>query len=779
MTRRHPRVEDEPLLRGRGRFIADAPLAGQAFGVFVRSPHAHARIVSIDADPARSMEGVLAVLTAIDMEAAGVGAISWHPPLGGRNGAKVVEPPRPALAADRVRHVGQPVALVVTSSAIAAQDAAEAIAVAYEPLEPVIGVRRALAANAPQLWPQAPGNLALDWQFPPSPGDANAREVDRVIAAAPRVARVTLVNQRLAVASIEPRGATASFDPARDRYTLRVCSQGVPVLRDNIARAMGIDRSRLRLLTEDIGGAFGMKSTPYPEYPALLVAARIVGRPVHWMSTRAEAFVSDNQARDSILEGELALDADGRFLALRIRSLVDLGAFLGPIGAHLATRNFANCLPGMYRIPLIDVSVRCVFTNTLVTSPYRGAGRPEANYLLERLVDEAARLSAIAPDRIRRRNLVPPSAMPYKTAIGTVYDSGDFPAVFDKALALADYAGFAKRRREARRRGRWRGIGLSCMLEHAGGMPNEEAALLFPGGAKLIVALGAQSTGQGHASVFPRLVAERLAIDPDLVRIAQGDSDLNVASSSSVGSRTTMTAGAAIVRAVDALIEKGRRLAVDALETAQADIVFRGGAFAVTGTDRTIALFDLADRAKARKAAGEIADDLDTRASAETPLTFPNGCHIAEVEIDPDTGMVAVAAYTAVDDCGRVLDHALVDGQIHGGVAQGLGQALLEHAVYDEDGQLVTGAFTDYALPRASDIPAIVTGQANVPAATNPLGVKGAGEAGTTGALAAIMNAIADAIPANAGASLDMPATPEKVWAACRAARAKTVATGQ
>ncbi len=776
MTAQRLRVEDDALLRGRGRFIADALLDNQAFGCFVRSPHAHTRIVAIDAEAARGAPGVLAVLTAADMQAAGVGGVSWHPPLRGRGGAGVIEPLRPALADDRVMHVGQPVALVVASSASAAQDAAEAVVVDYEALEPVIGGARAIAPDAPQLWPEAPGNTALDWGFPPADEAANAQAVDRAIGEAKHVARVSCVNQRIVVASIEPRGATATYDAARESYTLRVCSQGVPALRDSMARIMGIDRTRLRVVTEDVGGAFGMKSSPYPEYPALLVAARMTGRPVHWMSTRAEAFLSDNQARDSVLEGELAVDAKGGFRALRIRALVDLGAFLGPVGAFLATQNFARCLPGMYRIPLIDVSVRCVFTNTAPTAPYRGAGRPEANYLLERLVEEAARVTGTAPDRIRRRNLIPPSAIPYKTAIGTVYDSGDFPAVFDKALALSDHAGFARRKREAGRRGRLRGIGLSCLLEHAGGMPAEGAALLFPGGRELVLALGAQSTGQGHASVFPRLVAERLGLSPAAVRLAQGDSDLDVASSSSVASRTTATAGAAIVRAVDDLIEKGRRLAADALEAAEADIVFRDGAFAVAGTDRRIALLDLAETAKARKARGDIAEDLDTKVTTETPHTYPNGCHVAEVEIDPETGAVAVVAYTAVDDCGRALDPMMVEGQIHGGVAQGVGQALLEQAVYDADsGQLVTGSFMDYGLPRAADLPAIAAAEHNTPATTNPLGVKGVAEAGTTGALAAVMNAIANAIPGPAGARLDMPATPEKVWAACRDSGARTL----
>jgi carbon-monoxide dehydrogenase large subunit len=522
------------------------------------------------------------------------------------------------------------------------------------------------------------------------------------------------------------------------------------------------------VITDDIGGAFGIKTQPYPEYPALLVAARMTGRPVHWMSTRSEAFLSDAQARDMVIEGELALDAQGKFLALRINSLFNLGAYIHFPSINTATSNFSRCFPGMYRIPLIEVGVRCVFTNTVPTSSYRGAGRPQANYVLERLVDEAARVTGIAPDKIRRRNLIAPSAIPYKTAVGTVFDSGDFPAVFDKALALADYAGFAKRRREAAKRGKLRGIGISCLLEHAGGLAREGAGVTFPGDDTLTADFGVQSTGQGHATVYARLAAQRLGIPAHRVRVREGDSGLGIFSTGSVGSRSTLTAGNAIAHTIAVMVEKGRNIAARVLEAAESDIEYRDGLFAVAGTDRQITLFALAARAKELAQRGEILEDLDTKATTDTPQTFPNGCHVAEVEIDPDTGSLAVIAYTAVDDCGNVLDHTLVEGQVHGGIAQGLGQALMEALVYDQGGQLVSGSFVDYAMPHATDMPPIHAVEQSVPATTNPLGVKGVGEAGTTGALAAIMNAIANAIPGNAGARLEMPATPEKIWAACR-----------
>jgi carbon-monoxide dehydrogenase large subunit len=658
------------------------------------------------------------------------------------------------------------VALVVASSAALALDAAERIVIDYEELDVVRDAREALEPGASELWPQAPGNLAIDWQAPPSPDGANEKEVARIIAAAPRVARVSLHNQRIAVASMEPRGGTASYDAESDSFTMRVCSQSAIALREGLAGAMGVEPGRLRVITEDVGGAFGMKSCVYPEYPALLVAAKLLGRPVHWMGGRAEAFLTDNQARDMSADGELALDENGKFLALRVSCVVNLGAYVGFVGVHLATNNFARCFPAMYHIPAIDVRVRGAFTNTVPTAPYRGAGRPEANYLLERLVDEAARISAVAPYEIRRRNLIPPSAIPYSTPVGTTYDSGNFPAVFQKALTLSGHGDFAHRRSEAAERGRLRGIGISCLLEHAGGMPTEGAALVFPGDGAVELLLGSQATGQAHASVFPRVVAAQLGIPVERVRMRQGDSSLGVASSSTVASRTTITAGAAIVRTAEAVILKGRKLAADALEAAEADIVYAHGAFAVTGTDRRIGLIDLASQATARRERGEIAEDLDTKLTVNTPQTFPNGCHVAEVEVDPETGATTLVGYTAVDDSGNVLDHMVVDGQVHGAIVQGMGQAMMEHVVYDPTGQLLTGSFMDYAMPRASDLPLFTVADCNVPATTNPLGVKGVGEAGTTGALAAIMNAIADAVPD--AAHMEMPATAQKVWAACR-----------
>jgi len=767
----HPRVEDEALVRGHGRYIADAPLPNQAYAYFVRSPHAFAGIVSVDIAAAASAPGVIAVLTAQDMD--GVGNISRHPPLPGRGGAKLFVSHRPALAGDRVMHIGEAVAMVIAETAIAAQDAGELVNVEYEALKPVTDAREALKPGAPQLWPEAPGNLAVDWPGPASDPDANAAEVERIFASAKYVARVYEMNQRLIVASMEPRGATASYDAARDAYTLRTCSQSAGTMRENILGIMNWPKERLRVITEDVGGAFGLKTSAYPEYIALLVAAKKLGRAVHWMSGRSEAFLSDNQARDTYSEVELALDEKGKFLALRIRSVGNMGAYLGAIGANIPTISFTRCLPGMYDIKPIDISVKCVYTNTLPTAPYRGAGRPESSYALERVVDEAARVTGVDPIKLRRRNLIKKSAMPYHTAVGTTIDSGDFAPMLDKALELADYANFKRRRRQAQKRGKHRGLGICCMLEHSGGSPVESAMLDFPGDGTLQFRLNVQNTGQGHATVFSRLIAAQLGIPPEKIPHRHGDSSNELPGYASVGSRSAMTVSHSVVKAIEQMLAKARPITAGMLEAAEADIAYQNGQFEVVGTDRRVSLFDVASHAAALKKRGEIAEDLDTKAVTETPQTFPNGVHIAEVEIDPATGGMAVIGYAAVDDCGRPLDPMIVEGQLHGGIASGLGQALMESAVYDADsGQLVTGSFMDYAMPRADDMPPLRDAMHNVPATTNPLGIKGVGEAGTTAAIAAVMNAVADAIPKCAGVHLDMPASAPRLWAACRRAQA-------
>ncbi len=763
--RKHtPRVEDDALVRGLGHFTDDPKLPIQAYAAFVRSPYAHASVVSINADDARKAKGVLVVLTAKDIKAAGVAGISRHPPVVGRGGAKMAMPYRPALA-ETPMHVGDAVAMVVAETRGAAQDAAELVRVEYEELPAVVDLDAAMKGKT-QLFADAPGNLCVDWPGP-VPSEQNERDVADIITKAPHVARVSVVHQRLVVASMETRGATGVYDKDNDRYTLRACSQSADALRGQAASIMGVPNDKLRVITEDVGGAFGMKTTVYPEYVAVMVAARKVGRPVHWQSTRSEAFMSDCQARDAVSHVELALDDKGKFLALRVRHLCNQGAYIANAGININTNNFARCLPGMYRIAKVDVGVACYFSNKVPIAPYRGAGRPEANYALERAVEEAARVIGMDPVRLRKKNLIPPSAMPFKTPINT-YDSGDFPGIVDKALKLADVDNFNKRKRESARRKKLRGIGISCMLEHSGATPMEMASLAFADGDKMILGLNVQSTGQSHATVFGHLLAHKLGVDAGQIEHRHGDTNLGLTGGASVGSRSAMCAGNAIVHVADVMLAKGKKVASAALEASESDIQYRNGSFEVVGTDRKISLFDTAKRGR------DMGESLDTKDKADTPLTFPNGCHIAEVEIDPDTGFVDLVTYTAVDDCGNPLDITIVEGQVHGSLAQGLGQALTEDAVYDSNGQLVSGSFMDYGMPRAHHMPVELREALHpVPATTNPLGVKGTGEAGTTASIAAVMNAVAHAIPNGAADHMDMPATPSKVWAACQKALAK------
>ncbi|MSO67676.1 MAG: xanthine dehydrogenase family protein molybdopterin-binding subunit [Pseudolabrys sp.] len=763
-SKHEPRVEDDALVRGNGRFMDDPRLPNQAYATFVRSPHAHAHVLMVDTGAARAAKNVLAVLTAEDMKAANVGSVSRHPPVVGRGGVKMVMPFRPALAGDKVMHGGDPVAMVVAETAAAAQDAADLVVVQYEELPAVVDLHAAMKPGAPQLFADAPGNLCVDWTGPVA-DEKNAGDVEKIISEAPHVARISVTNQRMVVASMETRGATGVYDAKADSYTLYACSQGADSLRGQGAAIMGVPNDKLRVITEDVGGAFGMKTPVYPEYPALLVAAKKLGRPVHWMSSRSEAFVTDTQARDTVTEVALALDDKGKFLALRMRHLCNQGAYVSTAGININTNNFARCLPGMYRIPKVDVSAACYFSNTIPIGPYRGAGRPEANYALERAVEEAARITGIDRVRLRKKNLIPPSAMPFKTPINT-YDSGDFPGIVDKALKLANFDNFNKRKREAAKRRKYRGIGVSCMLEHAGAMPMETASLAFPGDDKLILGCNVQSTGQGHATVFGRLLADKLSIDASRIEHRHGDTNQGLTGFASVGSRSAMCTGNVIMHVADLMLAKGKKVASAALEASETDIQYRQGSFVVVGTDRKISLFETAKRAK------EFGENLDSKDKLETGLTFPNGCHIAEVEVDPDTGKVDIVTYTAVDDCGAILNHMIVKGQVQGSVAQGLGQALTENAVYDStSGQLVTGSFMDYGMPRAHDMPVELREAAHsVPATSNKLGVKGTGEAGTTAAIAAVMNAISDAIPNGAADHMEMPATPSKVWEACQRA---------
>jgi carbon-monoxide dehydrogenase large subunit len=762
------RLEDPALLTGRGRFTDDVTVPGQAHAAFVRARVGHALLRAVDVAPAARMPGVLGVFTGRDLVADGVGAIPPLASTAGRDGRPMVQAAMPPLAVDRVRYVGEAVALVVAETAAQAADAAETVAVRLDELPAAADVERALAPGAPALRDEAPGNLALDWT------DGDAALVEAAFARAAHVARARLLDTRLAPSALEPRAAIGQWDGATERYTLIAGTQGVAVVRRLLAEhALRVPVDRLRVVTHDVGGGFGMKVQPYPEYAAVLWAARRVGRPVKWVASRVESFLGDTHGRDGVLEGELALDGEGRFLALRVRVAVGLGAYVSTYAAIFATSNTKNCLSSVYRIPAIQIDVRAVLTNAAPLGPYRGAGRPEAIYLIERLIDQAARDTGVDRVELRRRNFIPPSAMPYRAPNGQVYDSGEFEAALDRALAAADWAGFPARRAASERRGRLRGIGLCCFLEVAGGILDESVALRFGEDGTVALCTGVQAMGQGHLSTFPRLVATRLGVAPEAVRLVEGDSDLVPVGTPSVASRSMMMAGSAAVLACEAAVERGRRLAAHLFEASPHDVEFRDGWFRVAGTDRAVVILELARRARRLTGLPEdLAGGLDSVGRFVSPqMSFPNGCHVTEVELDPETGEVRVARYTAVDDVGRIVHAPIVEGQIHGGVAQGLGQVLGEAVVYDEAGQLVTGSFMDYPIPRADDLPPLTVDHHVVPCATNPLGVKGAGESGVAGSLPSAVNAVLDALASRGVRHLDLPMSPARVWEALRGAR--------
>jgi carbon-monoxide dehydrogenase large subunit len=762
-----PRKEDPKLITGRGRYTDDVDLPGQAFAHPLRSHTAHGVVRRLDVSAALAAPGVLAVYTAADMAQAGYGQLRCKLPLKNADGSDLFAPPRPLMAEDRVRYVGEILAVVVAETRHTAQEAAERIELDIEPLPVVTDPEVAVRDDAPRLY-DGHGNVCLDWRF----GDVDA--VERAFAAADHVTRLKMANNRVVVAAMEPRAAVAEHDPETGRFTLHVGCQSAFGLRQAIAQdILHIEPDQLRVLADDIGGSFGMKSSPYPEYIACLHAARALGRPVRWRDERTESFLSDQHGRAAITEGELALDADGTFLAVRIRSIGDMGAYLTSFGPAVATVSIQKNLPSVYRTPCMAISTRCVFTNTTPTGPYRGAGRPEANYYMERLVDAAARETGRDPAALRRQNLIPADAMPYAALSGLQYDSGDFAAVLDAGLDKADWSGFPDRREGSQARGLLRGRGLACYLEVTAPPGKEMGGIRFEPNGRVTIVTGTLDYGQGHASAFAQVLADRLGVPFELIDLVQGDSDQLVIGGGTGGSRSIMASGKAIVDASAEVIEKGRALAGHFLETAPVDIEFGAGSFRVAGTDRAMSLLDLAAATRAvDNLPDDLPDSLDVALISDTPpSSFPNGCHVAEVEIDPQTGVAALQRYTAVDDFGTLVNPMLASGQVHGGVAQGIGQALMEATVYDRSGQLVSGSFMDYTMPRAETIPPIDLGFHPVPATTNPLGVKGCGEAGVTGALPAVINAVLDALAPHDVREIDMPATPERIWAALRAAR--------
>lgn len=757
------RVEDTRLLTGHGRYTDDINLEGQAYLALVRSPHAHAEIQDVDAEAAREVPGVLAVYTISDLDAAGLNDIPCMAPVRGKDRRRPVTPGHPILARGRVRHVGDPVAAVVAEDPAAAKEAAELVMVDYEPLAHVVDTAAATAEDAPQIWDDAPRNICNEYDL----GDAEA--TDKAFAEAAHVVSLDVVNNRLVANSLEPRGALGAYDAESSRFTLRVSSQGSHNLREGLAKTVfNLPEERFHVITPDVGGGFGTKIFLYAEYVLVLFAARELGCPVKWIEERSEAFQADAQGRDHVARVELALDREHRFTALRLTTTANLGAYLSNFGPAIPTAAMANMLSGAYRIPAVYVDVTLVFTNTVPVDAYRGAGRPEAAYFVERIVDAAARELGVAPAELRRKNFVRPEDMPYTTATGITYDSGDFARLMDAALQHAEVEAVDARKEEARRRGKLRGLGMAYYVEACAGMGSEEARVRVESDGSVTLFVGTQSNGQGHATAYAQLLADRLGVHPEHVRTRQGDSDEFPTGGGTDGSRSLLMGGGATSAAADKVVEKAKKLAGFFMEVAPADLEVADGVFTVAGTDKRMTLTELAREAARDDLPEELRGGLDELAHFDAPaMTYPNGCHICELEVEEATGEVEIIRYVVVDDFGKVVNPLLVEGQVQGGTAQGVGQALLEHTVYETDsGQLVTATYMDYTMPRADNIPPIEVHLIEVPCATNPFGIKGAGEAGAIGAPPAVINALVDALQPFGVKHIDMPATQERVWEA-------------
>ena len=764
------RFEDVRLVRGGGRFHDDVNLPGQAHALVVRSVHAHARILSIDVSTALRAPGVLAVFTGDDLAQAGLGSLRTTLARTRPDGSPMFAPAHPVLVRDRVRCVGDPVAFLVAETVAQAEDAAELVRIEYEPLPSVTATAEAARTGSPPVWDECPDNVSNVFEA----GDKAA--ADAAFDRADRVVRGRYVITRVHAQYMEPRGALGVYDPGEDRYTLHADVQYPHRVRHVLATSIfRVPEHRIRVIAGDIGGAFGTKGWQYPEHRLVLWAARKLGRPVKWACERREAILAVEHARDTVSEAELALDTQGRFLALRVRTVANVGAYVSSDRNLLATFMNVATLVGVYTIPAAHVHVTCVLANVNPTAPYRGAGRPESTYVIERLIDDAARQLGRDRVELRRINLIPPSAMPYRTALRVTYDSGQFEKSMDKALQLADVAGFSARRETSRRRGRLRGLAVVNAIERAASPQPEFAEIRFDPSGGATVLMGTKSQGQGHETTFKQVLHERLGLDPDTVRYIDGDTDRVAFGTGTMGSRSTVVGGSALWLAADKVIAKGKRIAAHLLEVAEGDLVFEEGRFRVTGTDRAVTITQVARTAfqPAQLPPGLEPGLYETGTFAPKQDTWPNGCHVCEVEIDPGTGAVALLGYVVVDDVGTVVNPLTLAGQIHGGVAQGVGQALMEEVVYDrESGQLLTASFMEYAMPRADTLPDLVVGSNPVPTALNPLGAKGAGEAGTVGALPAVMNAVIDALAPLGVRHLDMPATPERVWRAIQEARA-------
>ncbi len=760
-----PRFEDPRLLRGGGRYVDDMVLPRMALGHVLRSPYAHARIRAIDTSAAKAAPGVLAVLTGADWAASGWGDL---PAAGGMKrpgGLPNYKPRFPALVSDAVRWVGDYVVFVVAETRNQAMDAAELIEIEYEPLPAIVSTEGAVAADAPRVWEDCPDNICFVHEV----GDKAATEA--AFAAADQVVRRKLVINRVTAAAMEPRGAIGDYNPAEDRYTCYTVLQRTHAYRADLATIMGVPESRVRVVAGDIGGSFGMKSAIYNEVALVMLAAKMLGRPVKWTSTRSEAFLSDAQARDHVTEAELALDRDGRFLGFRTKTIAAIGAY-AQAASNVFVMNLGT-LAGVYRTPAMHAEVVGVFTNTNPVRPYRGNGRPEFAYVIERMVDEAAAELGIDGVELRRRNTIPPSAMPFKTGLIFTYDCGEFERNLDLALELADVAGFERRRAESRTRGKLRGIGLSNTIERAAAGGFEAAEIRFDKSGTVTLLSGSITQGMGHETIYKQLLCDRLGIHPDRVHYVQGDTEKVAIGEGTGGSRSATLGGSAVLLATEKIVAKAKAIAAHMLEAAEADIDLADGVFRIAGTDRAVPLADIAAEAWEPRSLPEGMEPglVAGAAFAAKEQNFPNGCHICELEVDPETGEVEILAYNVVDDVGTVMNPLLLEGQIRGGIAQGLGQILMEDIIFDaESGQLVTGSFMDYAMPRAGDLSMMHCETNPVPTGTNPLGVKGAGEAGAVGAMPAVGNALVDALKPLGISDLPMPATPERLWRAIRAA---------
>jgi aerobic carbon-monoxide dehydrogenase large subunit len=765
------RFEDQTLITGRGRYTDDIKFANVTQAVVLRSRVAHADIRRLDATVARGMPGVLLVLTGDDVKAEKLGNIPCQVPLTNRDGSARHDTPRPVLATGKVRHVGQPVALVVAETLAQAQDAAEAIEIDYAELPAVTDTRGALDKNAPQLFEEIPGNLVFDWDNDTS--DFAATEA--AFAKAAHITRLEIINNRVVANSMEPRNAIGDWDADAGRPVLYTGTQGSHFVRDPLAETiLNLPKEKLRVVTPpNVGGGFGMKAFPYPEQALVVWAASKLKRPVHWQSDRSEGFISDNQGRDHVTQAELAMDEKGKFLGLRVSTIANMGAYLSPMGAFVPTRS-TDLISGLYTTPAIAINVKGVCTNTVPVCAYRGAGRPEASYLIERLVDAAARDLNMTPDKIRRINLIPEKAIPYTSPTKLTFDSGEFEKIMDLAMENAEWKDFAKRRKESEKRGKLRGIGMATYTERCGGGFGETASIEFKGDRVELV-MGNQEYGTGIVTSYKQVVSDRLGIDADRIDVVYGDTDRSPRGLTG-GSRSLPIGGSALHEASLKIIDKGKQIAANLLEASTVDIEFGDGAFRVVGTDRSVDLFDVAAAAQDQaKLPPGMTPGLDiTQVQNPAGATFPNGCHIVEVEVDPDTGVTRILRYTVVDDFGAVINPLLLEGQVHGGIVQGIGQALMEETVYDNDsGQLLSGTFMDYAMPRADNLPSFSFATRNVPCKNNPLGIKGAGEAGAIGAPPALINAIVDALHKKVGVRhVDMPATPRRVWDALHGAAA-------